>query len=157
MIRNIFIDDRHLIGLNQIIESERRIAVTDLLAENSFQLLDFKDKDRNGHYHLHLSIKEYALILDIKSEQDQDLILHKVSLRDFRSLIKDYFMICESYYKAIKEMNPARVEAIDMSRRGLHNEGAELLCESLKNKVTMDENTARRLFTLICVLHIRQI
>lgn len=159
MIRNITLDKKNLIGLNTIVDNERKIAICDLLAENSFKPLNDRQEHilTKGGYHLNLSVKEHALIIDIRSEQENSLVVHKVSLKAFRPIIKDYFLICESYYAAVKQMNPARVEAIDMGRRGIHNEGATLLSEHLKDKIEMDNNTARRLFTLICVLHIRRL
>ena len=159
MIRNIILDKKNLIGLNEIVENERKIAICDLLAENDFKPLDHKQEHirAEGGYHLYLSIKEAHLIIDIRSENEDSLAIHKLSLKAFRAIIKDYFMICESYYAAVKQMNPSRVEAIDMGRRGIHDEGAALLSKCLRDKVEMDYNTSRRLFTLICVLHIRRL
>jgi uncharacterized protein (UPF0262 family) len=108
-----------------------------------------------GPYNLHLRIEENRLNFGVRSEADEALADFTLPLSSFRSIIKDYFVICDSYYKAIKTAAPSRIEAIDMGRRGLHNEGADLLIERLSGKVDMDRGTARRLFTLICVLHVR--
>ena len=102
---------------------------------------------------LRLGITENRLVFDIRREDDSPLMAHLLSLTPFRRIVKDYFMICDSYYKAIRTATPSQIEAIDMGRRGLHNEGSELLMERLKEKINLDFDTARRLFTLICVLH----
>ena len=106
-----------------------------------------------GPYALHLSITENRLVFDIRQQDGAPLMAHLLSLTPFRRIVKDYFMICDSYYKAIRTATPTQIEAIDMGRRGLHNEGSELLQERLKEKIDVDFDTARRLFTLICVLH----
>ena len=108
-----------------------------------------------GPYRLRLSVEENRLIFDIRLEGDEEHGKVMLSLTPFRRIIKDYFLICESYYDAIKSAAPAQIEAIDMGRRGLHNEGSTLLKERLSGKIDMDFDTARRLFTLICVLHIK--
>ena len=102
---------------------------------------------------LNLSIAENRLVFDIRSEEGAPVMAHLFSLTPLRRIVKDYFMICDSYYKAIRTATPSQIEAIDMGRRGLHNEGSELLMERLKEKISVDFDTARRLFTLICVLH----
>ncbi len=132
-------------------EHERAIAIYDIVESNSFAL---PAHDR-GPYALHLSLVEKKLCFDIRSADGRRLIAHHLSLSPFRSVIRDYQMVCDSYYKAIRTASPTQIEAIDMGRRGLHNEGSELLRERLAGKVEVDHNTARRLFTLICVLHIR--
>jgi uncharacterized protein (UPF0262 family) len=106
-----------------------------------------------GPYALHLSIQESRLVFDVRREDGTPLTAHLLSLTPFRRIVKDYFLICDSYYKAIRTSTPSQIEAIDMGRRGLHNEGSELLMERLKEKIEIDFDTARRLFTLICVLH----
>ena len=132
------------------IEHERAVAIYDLIEENVFAL-----KDRPGPYRLLLSLADSRLVFDIRSEDDANLVTHVLSLTPFRKLVKDYFLICESYFQAIRSGSPSRIEAIDMGRRGLHNEGSEILRERLDGKVEIDFDTARRLFTLLCVLHWR--
>ena len=131
------------------IEHERAVAIYDLIEDNSFAPADHDD----GPYALHLSITENRLVFDIRLEDGTPVMAHLLSLTPFRRIVKDYFMICDSYYKAIRTATPTQIEAIDMGRRGLHNEGSELLKERLKEKIDIDFDTARRLFTLICVLH----
>jgi uncharacterized protein (UPF0262 family) len=131
------------------IEHERAVAIYDLIEDNSFAPTDHGD----GPYALHLSITENRLVFDIRLEDGTPVMAHLLSLTPFRRIVKDYFMICDSYYKAIRTATPTQIEAIDMGRRGLHNEGSELLKERLKEKIDIDFDTARRLFTLICVLH----
>ena len=131
------------------IEHERAVAIYDLLEDNSFAPLDHE----GGPYALHLAITENRLVFDIRQEDGAPVMAHLFSLTPFRRIVKDYFMICDSYYKAIRTSTPSQIEAIDMGRRGLHNEGSELLMERLKEKISVDFDTARRLFTLICVLH----
>jgi len=131
------------------IEHERAVAIYDLLEDNSFAPVDHE----GGPYALHLSITENRLVFDIRLEDGTPLMAHLLSLTPMRRIVKDYFMICDSYYKAIRVSTPNQIEAIDMGRRGLHNEGSELLMERLKEKISVDFDTARRLFTLICVLH----
>src|SRR5690606_23522793 len=112
----------------------------------------------NGHagpYHLHLGMVETRLLLDVRKPEGDALERIELPLTPFRRVIKDYFTVCESYYQAIKAGSPSRIEAIDMGRRGLHNEGSELLRERLSTRIELDMHTARRLFTLICVLQIR--
>ncbi len=131
------------------IEHERAVAIYDLLEDNSFAPVD----QDAGPYMLHLSISESRLVFDIRREDGSPLMAHLLSLTPLRRIVKDYFLICDSYYKAIRSATPSQIEAIDMGRRGLHNEGSELLMERLKEKIAVDFDTARRLFTLICVLH----
>jgi uncharacterized protein (UPF0262 family) len=131
------------------IEHERAVAIYDLLEDNSFAPVEH---DR-GPYALHLSMTENRLVFDIRNEDGTPVMAHLFSLTPLRRIVKDYFLICDSYYKAIRTSTPSQIEAIDMGRRGLHNEGSELLMERLKEKIAVDFDTARRLFTLICVLH----
>lgn len=132
-------------------EHERRVAIYDLVEDNRFTLLAAPD----GPYRLNLSTADGRLILDIHDGEAQRLSLIGLSMSPFRRIVKDYFMICESYYQAIRTATPSQIETIDMARRGLHNEGSELLRERLAGKVEVDFDTARRLFTLVCVLHWR--
>jgi uncharacterized protein (UPF0262 family) len=147
----VTLDDSTVIRRSPEVEHERAVAIYDLLEENSFRPLG----DFCGPYHLRLSIAETRLQLDILDEADRPLDSVTLPLLPFRRVIRDYFAVCETYYEAIKTASPARIEAIDMGRRGLHNEGSELLIERLDGKIEIDFDTARRLFTLICVLHIR--
>jgi uncharacterized protein (UPF0262 family) len=132
-------------------EHERRIAIYDLVEDNSFTLAAFPE----GPYALRLSTADGRLIFDVMNGAEERLSLIGLSMSPFRRIVKDYFMICESYYKAIRTATPSQIEIIDMARRGLHNEGSELLRERLEGKVDVDFDTARRLFTLVCVLHWR--
>jgi uncharacterized protein (UPF0262 family) len=134
------------------IEHERAVAIYDLVEENVFQ--PFGDTG-GGPYKLKLSLVESRLVFAVTRENDMAVITHILSLSPFRRVIKDYFMICESYYEAIRTSTPSQIEAIDMGRRGIHNEGSETLRERLAGKIEVDFDTARRLFTLICVLHWR--
>ena len=132
-----------------ITRRDRDTALHDLITENVFQPIE----DNNGPYHIDLSIEDNRLIFRVTDKTGQDLSTLVLSLKPYRRLIKDYFIIVNSYDEAVRDGKPSRIEAIDMGRRGLHNEGAELLMERLESKIYMDMNTARRIFTLICVLH----
>ena len=133
-------------------EHERRVAIFDLIEQNSFKL---SEHDRGPHM-LALSQVERRLVFAIRTEAGEDVHTFILSLGPFRGVIRDYFMICDSYYDAIRTQSPHQIEAIDMARRGVHNEGSELLAERLQGKVEIDFLTARRLFTLICALHAGQ-
>ncbi|MEO1193115.1 MAG: UPF0262 family protein [Pseudomonadota bacterium] len=137
------------------VEHERAVALYDLLEENCFAPVDERGADHPGPFSLLLSLEEGRLMLSIGDAEKAPVTVIVLSLRPFQRIVKDYFQVCESYFAAIKTASPAKIEAIDMGRRGLHNEGSELLRERLAGKVEMDLNTARRLFTLICVLHIK--
>jgi uncharacterized protein (UPF0262 family) len=126
--------------------------VFDLMEENSFALAG----DDRGPYSLHIAVQENRLVLDVRDAAEAPLEAVTLPLTPFRSLIRDYFTICAAYYEAIRTATPSRIEAIDMGRRGVHDEGAGLLGERLAGKVEMDKPTLRRLFTLICVLHVRE-
>ena len=131
---------------------ERDTAIADLISESSFQPLN----DDNGPYCLELSICNKHLVLQIKNSDDKNLPAFMLSLNPYRRIVKDYFLIIEAYEKARAEGIHGRLEPIDMARRALHNEAAELLKDRLADKITMDHETARKLFTLICVLHMDQ-
>ena len=133
------------------IDQERRVAIFDLLEENSFTLP--RAAELPGPYRLGIAIREGRLVFDIANEPGQKVAAFHLSMGPFRQVVKDYFQICESYFEAVKRLPPARIEAIDMARRGIHNEGARVLQERLAGKAVVDADTARRLFTLICVLH----
>lgn len=145
----ITLDEAGLSKLNGNMAHEREVAVFDLVEESWFKLPDRKD----GPYKLHLSIVEDRLVLKIGNEGADELITHVLSLTPFKRIIKDYFVVCDSYYEAIKTAPPSRIQAIDMGRRGLHDEGSHILMERLDGKVDIDFDTARRLYTLIAVLH----
>ncbi len=132
-------------------DHERRVAIYDLLEENSFALLS----GPQGPYRLQLSTQDGRLLFEIFNEREEKISIIGLSMSPFRAIVKDYFLICESYYRAIRLSTPSQIETIDMARRGLHNEGSEILKERLNGKVDMDFDTARRLFTLVCVLHWR--
>lgn len=151
-ITHVTLDERTVVRRKPEVEHERAVAIFDLLEENEFCPCDHADL---GPFHLYLSIEDNRLVLDIRQEDNTELDKLALPVTGFRSIVKDYFLICESYYAAIKRSTPSQIEAIDMGRRGLHNEGSEMLRERLAGKVEMDLQTARRLFTLICVLHIR--
>ena len=150
-IADLVLDEKTVMRRSPDVEHERKVAIFDLLEENNFR----PNGSSGGPYHLHLAIEENRLVFDIRLEGDVAHGKILLSLTPFRKIIKDYFLICESYYDAIKSAAPAKIEAIDMGRRGLHNEGSELLKARLTDKIDVDFDTARRLFTLICVLHIK--
>jgi uncharacterized protein (UPF0262 family) len=132
------------------IEHERAIAIYDLIEQNLFAP---EDTDIAGPFALHIGITGNRLMFDIRREDGAPVVAHLLSLTPFRRIVKDYFMICDSYYQAIRTATPDKIEAIDMGRRGIHDEGSRTLQERLKGKVRLDFETARRLFTLITVLH----
>jgi uncharacterized protein (UPF0262 family) len=133
------------------VEHERAVAIFDLIEENSFEPVGHG----GGPYRLHLSLVDSRLVFAIRTEGDEPVATHILSLTPFRRIVKDYFMICESYYQAIRSATPSQIEAIDMGRRGIHNEGSQTLMDRLSGKIKFDFDTARRLFTLVCVLYWR--
>jgi uncharacterized protein (UPF0262 family) len=145
----VTLDEASIGRSNPDIEHERAVAIYDLLEDNVFAPHEYDD----GPFALHLSITENRLVFDIRREDGSPVVAHHFSLTPLRRIVKDYFMICDSYYQAIRTATPSQIEAIDMGRRGLHDEGSRVLQERLKRKVKVDHDTARRLFTLICVLH----
>ncbi len=147
---DIQLDEKTFVRRRPEVEHERAVAVFDLLEDNAFAV-----EGLDGPFRLVLSVEDNRLVMDVRDEDDAPQSRMTLPLSPFRTIVKDYFMICESYFSAIKTMSPAQIEAIDMGRRGLHNEGGELLRDRLAGKVTVDLDTARRLFTLLCVLHIR--
>jgi uncharacterized protein (UPF0262 family) len=148
-LQSVELDEDSLAAVSRDQEQERQIAIFDLLEENSFQ----PEGAEGGPYDLHMGLVENRLVFDIRGPNYERR--HILSLSPFRTLIKDYFMICESYYQAIRNSTPQQIEALDMGRRGLHNEASELLQTRLKGKIETNLDTARRLFTLICALHWR--
>ncbi len=150
-IIDITLDEGRVVRWNPDVDQERRVAIFDLLEENHFAPVG----DLSGPYHLHLAMEENRLSFQISSENGDRLAKVMISTTPFRRIVRDYFHICESYFEAIKTASPSRIEAIDMGRRGVHNEGSQLLIDRLAGKIEIDFDTARRLFTLISVLHIR--
>jgi uncharacterized protein (UPF0262 family) len=150
-IAAITLDEHTVVRRNADVEHERATAIADLLEENFFN----PASGRRGPFDLHLAIEENRLNLDIRSAADGSSETIVLPLAPFRRIVKDYFIICESYYETVRGGRLGQVEAIDMGRRGLHDEGSALLMERLADKVAIDHATARRLFTLICVLHLR--
>ena len=153
-IAAIALDEASVIARSKAIEQERDIAISDILDGNFFKPRD----SRGGPYHLHLGARENRLLLEIRLPDgvpDEPHGRLQLSLTPFQKVIKDYFLICDSYYKAIRTAAPSQVEALDMGRRALHDEGSTLLIKRLEGKIEVDFDTARRLFTLICVLHMK--
>ncbi len=148
-LASVTLDEGSIGRSNPDVEHERAVAIYDLLEDNVFAPVDHS----GGPYALHLGIAENRLVFDIRLVDGTPVVAHLFSLTPLRRIVKDYFMICDSYYQAIRTATPVQIEAIDMGRRGLHNEGSQILLDRLKEKVEVDFDTARRLFTLICVLH----
>ncbi|SHF21980.1 Uncharacterized protein, UPF0262 family [Litoreibacter ascidiaceicola] len=147
----VTIDDSGLPTPTAEIEQERKVAIFDLIEDNLFDLP--QDGAPDGPYKLDLSIRERRLVFDLHTEGGDKAAEFHLSLGPFRQVVKDYFQICESYFDAVKKLPPSQIETIDMARRGIHNEGARVLEDRLEGKARVDTDTARRLFTLICVLH----
>lgn len=133
------------------VEHERKMAVFDLLEENHF----LPAGSEGGPYRLRLALQENRLVFQITHETGESQMTHLLSLTPLKRVIRDYFMVCDTYYQAIRSASPMQIEAIDMGRRGLHDEGSQLLRERLTGKITVDHDTARRLFTLICALRMK--
>ena len=145
----VTLDENSIARSNPDVEHERAVAIYDLIEENSFAPAG----SDGGPYALSLAIADNRLVFDIRTPAGDPVVTHMLSLSPFRRIVKDYFLICDSYYQAIKTQPAAKIEAIDMGRRGLHDEGSQLLKERLKGKIAVDIATARRLFTLLCALH----
>jgi uncharacterized protein (UPF0262 family) len=154
-IIDVSLDERTILWRSADVEQERRIAIFDLIEENSFAPQRAHADGYAGPYKLHLTVQEGRLALDIRRADDSHLETLVLGLAQFRRPIRDYFAICDSYYQAIRNATPAQIETVDMARRGIHDEAARLLMQRLEGKIQVDFATARRLFTLICVLHIR--
>ncbi len=146
---SVNLDEASIGRANEDVEHEREVAIYDLLEKNSFAPVGHA----GGPYALHLSVNSNRLVFDIRLEDGTAVVAHLFSLSPLRRIVKDYYMICDSYYQAIRTATPDKIEAIDMGRRAIHDEGSQILMERLKDKVAVDADTARRLFTLICVLH----
>ena len=145
----VTLDEESIGRSNEDVEHEREVAIYDLLEQNSFAPVGHD----GGPYILHLSINANRLVFDIREEDNTPVMAHLFSLSPLRRIVKDYYIICDSYYQAIRTATPDKIEAIDMGRRAIHNDGCSILIERLQDKVKIDIDTARRLFTLICVLH----
>ncbi len=154
-ICHIELDEKSIIRRNADIDHERRVAIFDLLEENSYEPLGELAKGYQGPFRVILRMVENRLAMDIHTEEDEQLTVITLPLTLLKRTIKEYFQICDSYFAAIKSASPRQIETIDMARRGLHDAGSEILRDRLADKVKMDFHTARRLFTLICVLQIR--
>jgi uncharacterized protein (UPF0262 family) len=145
----VTLDESSIGRSNRDVEHERAVAIYDLIADNTFKPLGHD----GGPYALQLGISGNRLVFDIRAADGTPLIAHMLSLAPFRRIVKDYFTVCDSYYTAIRTATPDRIEALDMGRRALHDEGSRIVMERLKRKVEVDFDTARRLFTLLSVLH----
>ncbi len=154
-IISIELDEGSIMWRNADIEQERRVAIFDLIEDNKFAPQRGHDDGYAGPYRLTLRVEEGRLIFEIAREDGSPLEAIILGLGRFRRPIRDYFAICDSYYQAIKTSTAQQIETVDMARRGLHNEAAEMLMDRLDGKIAVDFDTARRLFTLICVLHIK--
>jgi uncharacterized protein (UPF0262 family) len=146
----VTLDEETIGRSNPDVEHERQVAIYDLLEQNSFAPIGHESR---GPFALHLSITGNRLAFDIRTADGEPVIAHLLSLTPLRRIVKDYFTVCDSYYEAIRTATPDKIEALDMGRRSIHNDGSRVLMERLKDKVKLDIDTARRLFTLICVLH----
>jgi uncharacterized protein (UPF0262 family) len=149
-IIDIELDERTIIRRNEDVEQEKRIAIFDILEGNHFD-----PAGHQGPFRIYLRVEDNRLAIDLKDQLGRPLDTIRLGLARFRRLIRDYFAICDSYYKAVRSDAPHRIEAVDMARRAVHNEAAGLLKECLDGKIDLDFDTSRRLFTLICVLHIK--
>lgn len=147
----VTLDEESIERGNPDVEHERAVAIYDLIEENRFSPVG----GPGGPYSLVLSIRENRLVFQVQTEDGRHIVGHMLSLTQLRKVVKDYFLICESYFTAIRKASPAHIEAIDMGRRGVHDEGSRLLAERLAGKIEMDHDTARRLFTLICALQFK--
>ena len=150
-IAKLTLDERTVVRRNVEVEHERAVAIYDLLESNVFDPVGAPD----GPYDVRLSLEDDRLIFDVRDETGGAVRRQPLPTKPFRKIVKDYFTVCESYFDAIKWAPPSRIEAIDMGRRGIHNEGAQMLMDRLAGEIDINEETARRLFTLLCVLHIR--
>lgn len=148
---DVVLDEASIAHRGADVDHERRIAIFDLLEANTFAPAGAD----GGNYRLRLAVQENRLVFDVSSEEGSRQATHILSLTPLKRVIRDYFVVCESYYQAIRSATPSQIEAIDMGRRGLHDEGSQLLRDRLNGKIALDHDTARRLFTLICALHIK--
>jgi len=145
----VTLDKKSLGRASLDVEYERAVAIDDLIEDNSFAPVGHD----GGPFALHLRMADNRLVFDIRRADDTPVVVHLLSLNPFKRVVKDYFLVCDTYYEAIRSATPERIEALDMGRRALHDEGSKLLQERIKHRVIVDFNTARRLFTLVCALH----
>ncbi len=148
---DVELDEASIVHRGADVDHERRIAIYDLIEQNHF----VPAGSESGPYRLRLGIQENRLVFQISHETGDAHATHVLSLTPLKRVIRDYFVVCDTYYQAIRSASPSQIEAIDMGRRGLHDEGSQLLQERLTGKIAVDHDTARRLFTLICALHIK--
>lgn len=146
----ITLDERVFVRRRPEVEHERAVAIFDLLEDNRFAVPGLE-----GPFRLVLSLEDNRLIFDVRDEANRELVRFGLGMTAFRTIVKDYFTVCESYFGAIRTLSPSQIEAIDMGRRALHNEGGTLLRQRLHERAVIDHDTGRRLFTLLCVLHVR--
>ncbi|GAB4536006.1 MAG: UPF0262 family protein [Roseibium sp.] len=146
---DVVLDEASIARSTPEVEHDRAVAIYDLIEENAFQPVG----QPAANYVLNLSVVEKKLVFRIRTEDDREVVTHVLSLTPLRKIVKDYDLICESYYEAIRHATPSQIEAIDMGRRGVHNEGSTILMERLAGKIDVDMATARRLFTLVYALH----
>jgi uncharacterized protein (UPF0262 family) len=146
---DVVLDEASIARSTPEVEHDRAVAIYDLIEENAFQPVG----QPAANYVLNLSVVEKKLVFRIRTEDDREVVTHVLSLTPLRKIVKDYDLICESYYEAIRHATPSQIEAIDMGRRGVHNEGSTILMERLAGKIDVDMPTARRLFTLVYALH----
>ena len=151
-IQEIILDQALGGRLRPELEHDRAVAIQDLIDENTFRLVD----GAGGPYSVTLGVDQGRLLIHVTPQSEADAVIFGLALGPFRRIIKDYFAICDSYFEAIRNMTPSQIETIDMARRGVHNDGAEKMMERLQSKAEIDMLTARRLFTLLCVLHSRR-
>ncbi|MGB3166821.1 MAG: UPF0262 family protein [Alteraurantiacibacter sp.] len=154
-IETITLDEATVIARNEEIEKEREVALRDLVEDNRFRPLRAVEAGHHGPWHVHLGIVEGMLALGLKDRAGADAGTIGLGLARLRRVVREYFAICDSYYKALRRASAQEIETIDMARRGIHDRGSRQLAEALENKVETDFETTRRLFTLICVLHIK--
>ena len=154
-IIDVQLDDRTILWRSADIEQERRVAIFDLLEGNSFRLVTTRGAPYEGPYRIRLRVEDGRLAIDIAASADAHIETIVLALSPFRRVIREYFAVCESYYQAIRQSTASQIETVDMARRGIHNAAADTLIERMSGKIEVDFDTARRLFTLICVLHIR--
>ncbi|MEE9375640.1 MAG: UPF0262 family protein [Rhizobiaceae bacterium] len=152
---DVVLDETTIGRANADVEHERAVAIFDLIEENFFWPVGHSTTNQSAEYKLVLGVVEQRLVFNVSDAEDHAIATHILSLTPFRKIVKEYYLICESYYEAIRSATPSHIESIDMARRGLHNDGSETLKERLSGKIEIDFDTARRLFTLICVLHWR--
>jgi uncharacterized protein (UPF0262 family) len=145
----VVLDEASIARSTPEVEHDRAVAIYDLIEENTFQPVGYPPTN----YVLNLSVIEKKLVLRIRTDDDKEVVTHVLSLSPLRKIVKDYDLICNSYYEAIRHATPSQIEAIDMGRRGVHNEGSAILMERLEGKIQVDMQTARRLFTLVYALH----